>query len=169
MNVFRFMLMALLALPVFAQSENTLSDDALRETVQNKINHFIFYGVRDYVKTDVKDGNVILSGWTTTVWTANKIGKIVQSIAGVKAVQNKIGLAYGSDGMANGAITAIYKDPMFKHRLYDVERPVHVIVQNNKLILVGTVLTEFEKERAEFLAFRSTNAVAVENALTVKE
>lgn len=169
MNIIKSMLIVLLAMPVFAQSESGVSDEMLRETIQNRINLCLFYGVRDYVKADVKEGQVVLSGWTTTLWAANKIAKIVKSVDGVKSVQNDVGLAFDSDGMANGAIAAIYKDPMFKYRLYDVERPVHVIVQNNKLILAGTVMNEMEKERAEFLAFWNTGAVAVENALTVKE
>ncbi|MBX7151738.1 BON domain-containing protein [bacterium] len=169
MNVLKSMLVIILTMPVFAQSENGVSDEMLRETIQNKINLCLFYGVRDYVKADVKDGQVALSGWTTTLWAANKIAKIVKSVEGVKNVQNDIALAYGSDRIANGAIAAIYKDPMFKYRLYDAERPVHVIIQNNKLILAGTVTTEIEKERAEFLAFWNTNTVSVENALTVKE
>lgn len=156
---------------VWGQTENSESPDdaALKHAVENKIQGIVWYGARDYVNVEVSEGVVILNGWVSGYWKTDKIQKAVELVPGIKEITNEITVSNGSDELAGRALSAIYRDAMFRKYVLAADLPVHVIVQNNSVILAGKVTVESERRRAELLVDAHTSAAAIDNRLVIEE
>ncbi|HNE82531.1 MAG TPA: BON domain-containing protein, partial [bacterium] len=97
----------------------------------------------------------------------DKIQKAVEQVPGIKEITNEITVSNGSDELAGRALSAIYRDAMFRKYALAADLPVHVIVQNNSVILAGKVMVESERRRAEFLVDAHTAAAAIDNRLVI--
>lgn len=152
---------------VWGQNENIISqqDISLKKVVENKLHSMVWYTARDYVNIEVSKGIVTLSGWVNGFWKTGKIEEIMKNISGVREINNEIVSSNGSDELAGRALSAIYRDAMFRKYVLAADLPVHVIVQNNMVILAGKVSVESERYRAEFLVDALTSAVAIDNRL----
>ena len=71
------------------------------------------------------------------------------------------------DQIRHQAAYAVYEDPSFEPYAYDSDVPIHFIVNNGKVWLMGTVTSQIDKVRAENLVLMHTQAMSVENDLTV--
>ncbi len=152
----------------YIKIQKPVNDDELAAAVDRAIHDFVFYGVYDYITAEVAGGIVRLSGWTHEEWIANKMAKKIALIEGVRSVDNNIQFVTGSEDLARRAVRAIYTDGTFEKYAFSSNPPVHVVVNNNRIILAGTVANEAERERAAFLADFKTNAVTVDNQLVIK-
>ncbi|MBL7995691.1 BON domain-containing protein [bacterium] len=149
--------------------EVNVSDIQLAEEVNAKIKDFVFYGVFDYVTADVVNGTVILNGWTHEMWIADVLVKKLSKIDGVKHIDNRLQQASGSEELAHRAVRAIYSDGMFEKYSFGAYPPIHVVVNNNTIILAGTVSSAIERERAAYLVDFKTNAVTIYNQLELNK
>lgn len=144
-----------------------VSDQQLAKQINDKIQNFVFYGVYDYVSPEVSNGIVILKGWTHEAWIADVLAKKLSRIDGVKRIDNQIHQAFGSEDLARRAVRAIYSDAIFKKYSFGSNPPIHVGVNNNVIILAGTVSSNVELNRAAYLVDFKTNAMIVDNQLEV--
>jgi osmotically-inducible protein OsmY len=66
------------------------------------------------------------------------------------------------------AAREIYNDPLLQGYAYDISKPIHIIVDNGRVTLMGWVGSEAEKAWAASLVEFHTDAVDVVNDLVVK-
>ncbi|KAB2881511.1 BON domain-containing protein [bacterium] len=149
--------------------EVNVTDIQLAEEVNAKIKDFVFYGIYDYVTADAVNGTVILNGWTHEMWIADVLVKKLSKIDGVKNIDNRLQRASGSEELARRAVRAIYSDGMFEKYSFGAYPPIHVVVNNNGIILAGTVSSAVERERAAYLVDFKTNALTINNQLELSK
>ena len=146
---------------------SSLSDAKIAEKVMKRIQSYMFYSVYDWVNVEVDNGVVTLTGWAYLPWTASQIQKVVEKVEGVRSVNNLIQKESGSDEIRYRAVRAIYSDLMFEPYSYQLNPPIHVIVNGANVELEGTVDSSVEKSWAENLVTFGTDAVNVTNNLVV--
>lgn len=151
------------------QVDMNVTDLQLAEQINTKIDNFVFYGVYDYVTAEVTDGIVTLKGWTHEQWIADVLAKKLSHVEGVKKIDNQIQQAFGSEDLARRAVIAIYSDALFEKYSFSSNPPIHVVVDNNKIILMGVVEDNVELNRAAYLVDFKTNALTITNQLAVNK
>jgi hypothetical protein len=162
----------LIASPVNSQTDNqpasvNTGDITLTNNVMKKISGFVFYGIFDWVNPTAKNGVVKLEGWVHLPWLKSEIQDAVEKLPGVKSVNNQIKTTFGPGRIGVKSAGLIYRDPMFWGEAFLPDPPVHIIVNNNIIILEGTVSSEAQKSQAEYLVNTFTNAFSVKNDLKV--
>ena len=146
-----------------------VADSDLTKQVLDKIQANVFYGVFDWLTVNSNNGIVTLDGWVHLPWLKDQFQTEVEKIPGVKSVVNKIQITFGPGEIGFRAARLIYNDPMFWGTQYSANPPIHIIVNNAKVYLYGTVNSEVEKSwAANIISFR-TDAFSVENNLEVKQ
>ena len=151
---------------VIPSAEN---DQALVREVADRIRHYDLYGVYDNIEGRVSQGKVRLEGAVTEPKKADDIVERVAKVKGVQAIDNRIEVlpASQSDDRIRVAIaTAIYRDPAFGDYSM-VDPPVHVIVNNGHVTLVGYVRWPAERIKAESIARTAFGVLALENKVQV--
>jgi hyperosmotically inducible periplasmic protein len=151
---------------VIPSAEN---DQALVREVSDRIRHYDLYGVYDEIAGRVSQGKVRLEGAVTEPKKADDIYERVAKVKGVQAIDNRIEVlpASQSDDRLRVAIaTAIYRDQAFADYSM-VDPPVHVIVNNGHVTLVGYVRWPAERIKAESIARTAFGVLALENKVQV--
>jgi hyperosmotically inducible protein len=147
---------------VIAKAEN---DAALAQQVGERIRTYARYSVYDNIEGRVKNGVVTLAG---AVSSPEKMPEILERIAKVKGVQginNKAEVLPASqtdDRLRVAIVNAIYRDPAFEN-YSRADPPIHVIVNNGHVTLVGIVRSQIERIKAESAARGVFGVLAFEN------
>jgi osmotically-inducible protein OsmY len=152
-------LMADITIPK-AENETTL----LRQ-VGDAIRQYDLYTVYDSIEGRVRNGNVRLEGAVTEPKKSSDILERVAKVRGVQAIDNGIVVLPASqtdDRLRVTIATAIYRDEAFLNYSM-VDPPVHVLVNNGHVTLVGFVRSQIERIKAESIARMMTGVLAVEN------
>ena len=147
---------------MIAKAEN---DQALMREVGDAIRHYDRYSVYDNLEGRVRNGAVLLEGAVTEPKKAADIVERVSKVRGVQALENRIEAlpASQSDDRLRVAIaTAIYRDAAFENYSM-VDPPVHVIVNNGHVTLVGFVRSQIERIKAESIARSAYGVLAVDD------
>jgi len=138
------------------------SDEKLAAEVSNRIQQYDRFTVYDDIQGSVRNGSVRLSGAVTEDKKLSDIVERIAKVKGVQAIDNKVIVlpANQSDDQLRVRITtAIYRDEAFVN--YSMANPpIHVIVNNGHVTLVGVVRSELEKRKA-LEAARFVNGVLV--------
>ncbi len=151
---------------VIARAE---SDEKLSEEVGNKIRGYDLFTVYDIFDGRVKNGVVYLGGAVTEPKKLTDIVERVAKIKGVQAIENKVTVLPPSqqdDRLRVAVATAIYRLPEFE-RYSMADPPIHVIVQNSRVVLVGAVRAELEKRKALEAARFVEGSLGVEDRVQV--
>lgn len=152
-------LQATLAIP---RAEN---DRALVRDVSDRIRRYDLYTVYDSIEGRVNNGKVRLEGAVTEEKKSADIVERVAKVKGVQAIDNRMEVlpASQSDDRLRVVIaTAIYNDQAFGDYSM-VDPPVHVIVNNGHVTLVGYVRSQIERIKAESIARSVHGVLALEN------
>ena len=94
----------------------------------------------------------------------------VKQIEGVTRVDNKIEvlpLSPMDDQIRRAVFRAIYSEPTFTKYAYQAVPPIHIIVANGKVTLVGMVGAEADKTLANMRANSVSGVFSVTNNLRV--
>jgi osmotically-inducible protein OsmY len=145
------------------------NDAALGREVAKRIRDYDLYTVYDNIEGRVRDGRVLLEGAVTEDKKSADLVERIAKVKGVQAIDNRLVIlpASESDDRLRVAIaTAIYRDEAFTHYSM-VDPPVHVIVNNGHVQLVGYVRSQIELIKAESIARSMFGALAVENRVQV--
>ncbi len=145
-----------------------VSDVDLTKSVLDKIQSNVFYGIFDWLTIQSSNGTVTLDGWVHLSWLKDQFQNEVEKIPGVKSVTNKIQITFGPGEIGYRAAKLIYNDPMFWGTQYASNPPIHIIVNNAKVYLYGTVKSETQRNWAEDIVSFRTEAFSVENNLEIK-
>jgi hyperosmotically inducible protein len=167
--------LALACLPVAAQKHNsadrfggTQGQDRITREVRHELVMLPYYGVFDNLAFTVNGGNVTLLGQVTRPTLKSDADNVVKRIEGVTHVDNKIEVLPLSDmdwQTRRAEFRAIYSDPSFTKYAYQAIPPIHIIVDNGHVTLVGIVDSEADKNLAGIRANQVPGVFSVTNNL----
>ncbi len=172
---------ALVALPAAAQKNampagnnalhGTESQDKVVREVRHELVMLPYYGVFDNLAYNVNDGVVTLLGQVTNPTLKSDAGNVVKRIEGVTRVDNRIEvlpLSPMDDQTRRAEFRAIYSEPTLTRYSLKAVPPIHIIVSNGKVTLVGVVATEGDKNMAGLRANGVGGVFSVDNQLKVE-
>lgn len=154
-------------------ANTTKTDDQVAEEVARAVRRYSRYDIFDWVDGKVEGGVVTLTGAVRQPWRKADYEKLVEEVAGVKQVRNELRvlpLSTFDDQIRLAASRAIYRDPLFTTYAIQPLPPIHIVVENGKVMLKGVVATPMEKQVAEtkirsnVMAFEVINDLQVEKA-----
>src|SRR5436190_22094329 len=131
------------------------------------------YDIFDWVECTVQNGVVTLTGAVREPFRKDDYEKVVAEIPGVKRVNNELRvlpLSTFDDQIRFAASRAIYRDPLFTPYAIQALPPIHIVVENGRVMLKGVLATPMEKQVAEanvrsnVMAFEVINDLQVEKA-----
>jgi hyperosmotically inducible periplasmic protein len=149
-----------------AQAE---SDEALARAVGNSIRGYSRYSVFDVIQGRVRSGKVTVAGAVTEPKKLDDLLTRIAKIHGVQAIDNQLAVLPNSDSdnrLRSEIVDAIYRDQVFENYSLS-DPPIHVIVDNGHVTLVGAVRTELERRKAESATRAVFGVLAFENKVQI--
>jgi hyperosmotically inducible protein len=171
-------------LPAFAQKHNGSADranalypgaagqDRISREVRHELVMLPYYGVFDNLAYSVNGGTVTLYGQVTRPTLKSDAGNVVKKIEGVTNVDNQIQvlpLSDMDDRIRMAEYRAIYSEPSLTRYATQAVPPIHIIVDNGKVTLVGVVGTQTDKNLANIRANGVSGVFGVTNDLQVEK
>jgi osmotically-inducible protein OsmY len=154
-------------------SEETLSPEVearLINEVRHKLIMLPYFGVFDNLEFSINGRTVTLEGQVVKAVTKSDAENAVKHIEGVDKVVNKIDILPPSDSddrIRRQVYNSIYSyGPLFKYSNIPVP-PIHIIVRNARITLVGVVDSESDKSYAGVRANLVPGTFGVTNNLRV--
>jgi hyperosmotically inducible protein len=176
--------LALALIPAFAQKHNNnsadrwnalqpgaASQDRLTREVRHELVMLPYYGVFDNLAYSVNGGTVTLYGQVTRPTLKSDAGNVVKRIEGVTNVDNQIQvlpLSDMDDRIRMAEYRAIFGEPALNRYAMQAVPPIHIIVDNGKVTLVGVVANETDKNLAGIRANGVSGVFSVTNNLQVE-
>lgn len=154
-------------LPAHAQKSHM---DGLTREVRHELVMLPYYGVFDNLEYRIDGSSVTLMGQVTNPVLKTDAGNVVKRIEGVTRVDNQIQvlpLSPADDQIRRAVYRAIYSEPGFTKYAYQAVPPVHIIVDNGKVTLVGVVGSEADKTLANMRANQVSGVFSVTNNLRI--
>jgi len=173
-------LAALCGLPAEAQKppehRNALYvGSATQDRVVREVRHELVtlssFGIFDNLAFSVSAGAVTLYGQVTRPALRGDAENAVRRIEGVTRVANQIRvlpLSEADDRIRLAAFHAIFGDPALKCYAMQAVPPIHIVVDNGKVTLVGVVLSESDRTLAGTRANAVPGVFSVNNDLKVE-
>jgi hyperosmotically inducible protein len=166
-------LVLLFAFALEAQ-ERPISDRGVRR-IEREVGHELvtlpYYGVFDALSYKVDGTTVTLQGWVTRPTLKSDSERVVKDIEGVEKVVNNIEVLPPSpndDRLRVALYQAIYGHTALNRYAMQSVPPIHIIVKNGDVTLVGVVATESDKNIANLQANGVSGTFKVTNNLTVE-
>jgi hyperosmotically inducible periplasmic protein len=171
----------LIGVPAYAQKDNKSSvksadrmagsQDRLSREVRHELVMLPYYGVFDNLAYKVDGRTVTLLGQVTRPTLKSDAENVVKDIEGVEKVENHIQvlpLSSMDDGVRIAVYRAIYGQVGLDRYGLQAVPPIHIIVSNGKVELVGVVATEADKNMAGIRANGVSGVFSVTNNLRVE-
>ncbi len=163
--------------PLGAAAQGTKQDltgakSRLAEQVRKELVLLPYYGMFDFLAFEIKEvDTVVLTGQVTRPALKSEAENVVRGIEAVGKVENQIEVLPNSpndDRIRVATYRAIYSRPGLDLYAMRAVPPIHIIVKNGEVTLVGVVATEMDKNLAGMTAngvpgvFKVTNNLRVE-------
>ena len=135
--------------------------------VARQVQQYVNFTVFDSVNASVQDGVVTLTGKVTMPFKVDDLTRRVSRVEGVRKVDNQIQVLPVSrfdDELRIRIARAIYGNPSFWHYAAMANPPIHIVVEQGRVKLEGTVNNQVERMLAQSLAI-GFGAFSVENGL----
>jgi hyperosmotically inducible protein len=162
-----FLLLALAAVALAQPSQEKISREVRHELVM-----LPYYGIFDNLAYRVDGTKVTLFGQVTQPVLKSDAERVVKRIEGVELVDNQIEvlpLSPNDDRIRRAVCQAIFsKAPLQRYQLGAVP-PIHIIVKNGNVTLVGVVSNEGDKTIARIAANGAPGVFKVQNDLAVEK
>lgn len=150
--------------------------DRARTRIEKEVRHELvmlpYYGVFDNLSFRVEGDKVTLMGEVTRPTLKSDAEGVVKVIEGVQAVDNRIEvlpLSPNDDRIRRAVYRAVYwQDSLMRYGIQAVP-PIHIIVKNGNLRLVGVVANEGDKNIAGIRAKGVSGVFTVTNDLRVEK
>jgi hyperosmotically inducible protein len=149
------LLSALLLLSGGAASAQDRHDMRIADEIGRELNKYTRYTIFDHVGGTVENGVATLTGKVTMPYKKNDIAKRVASIEGVREVLNQIEVLPVSnydEELRRRVARAIYGNSAFWQYAARANPPIHIIVENGHVTLVGVVNSNVDRMLARSLA-----------------
>jgi hyperosmotically inducible protein len=166
------MLAAALTLPAAAKRIGTGAAWSVERQIRHELLMLPFYGVFDNLEFRVHGKTVILMGQVTHPTLKTDAERAVRSIENVENVDNRIEvlpLSPNDDRIRTATYRAIYGYEALSRYAIRAVLPIHIIVKNGHVTLVGAVATEMDKNLAYMQALGVPGVFTVMNNLIVDE
>lgn len=153
------------------------TDQQIADEIARSIRSFAFFDIFDWVEGKVVNGEVVLNGAVREPWRKTDYERLVENVIGARSVTNEIKVLSTSvfdDQLRVQAASLLYGDPLFARYAVRALPPIHIIVDDGRVILKGTVANMLEKQKAEIavrgglLAFEVINDLRVERGTEKK-
>ena len=171
----------LTALPGQAQKKDRSADRSLQpgaggqDRIVREVRHELvmlpYYGVFDNLAYRVDGHAVTLTGYVTRPTLKSDAERVVKNIEGVEKVVNQIQVLPPStmdDQTRIAEYRAIYGHPGLDRYALQAVPPVHIIVDNGKVMLEGVVASQADKDLANIRANTVSGVFSVANNLQVE-
>jgi hyperosmotically inducible periplasmic protein len=143
----------------------------LTKEVGHELNILPWLSVFDNLEYRVDGNKVTLLGQVVKPVTEDNAVNAVKSIEGVEAVDNQIQvlpLSPIDDQIREAEYRAIYSFPSLERYASLVNAPIHIIVDNGHVTLVGVIDSEADKDAANITANSVSGVFSVTNNLRVQ-
>ena len=130
----------------------------LEREVGHELRMLPYYSVFDNLQYRVVGYDVELSGQVTRPTLKSSAEAVVKRIEGVESVTNRIEvlpLSFYDDRIRLAVYRAVYSHPVLTRYALQAVPPLHIIVKNGHVTLVGVLATEAERN----VAFMEANSV----------
>ena len=149
------------------------TDEQISKKVVHEVRMYPRYTIWDNVNVLVRDGEVDLTGQVNQPFKKADLGRLAQSVPGVRGVTNELKVlptSFFDDRIRLQVARAIYRDPVLSRYGIQAIPPIHIIVDDGHVTLEGVVNNEMEKNVAGLRAGQAglsfgevTNNLRVEN------
>jgi len=160
--------------PPASQSQTKAPDkqsDALAKSVHHQIQVLPFYSVFDNIESRVDGNRVTLTGQVLRNTLKNHAEAAVKNLEGVSAVSNQIEVLPASpsdDDLRTAIYRALFEDNVLKKYAAETVPPIHIMVKDGNVVLVGTVHDDSDRKLAGNLASQVPNSKSLQNHLAIK-
>ena len=148
-----------------------VSSDRIAREVRHELVMLPYYGVFDNLAYRVDGGTVTLFGQVTRPTLKSDAENVVKRIEGVDRVINNIQvlpLSPNDDRIRMQVYRAVYGEPALNRYALNAVPPIHIIVDNGNVTLVGVVANEADKNMAGIRANSVPGVFSVKNELQVE-
>jgi len=162
--------------PVWAKSipmgsPQSPSPEYLAQEVRHQLVMLPYYSVFDNLEYKVEGYTVELSGQVAWPTLRSDAENVVKRIEGVQKVVNRIEvlpLSFNDDRIRRAEYRAIYRNPQLDRYALQPVPPIHIIVKNGNVTLVGVVANAMDKNIAALKANGVFGVFSVTNDLRVE-
>lgn len=173
-------LLATLCMPVFGAGQSgktqptqgTATLSKLEKAVRHELIMLPHYTIFDNLEFQVKDNNeVVLSGQVVWEYLKDEAEHAVKKVDGITKVDNEIEvlpLSPYDNTIRRREFFAIYGSLGFEKYAIQAVPPIHIIVNNGRVTLVGVVADEFDRRRAEIAANEVPQVFSVTDNLRIE-
>jgi len=148
---------------------------AVQERRERQVLHELrmlpYYSVFDNLEFQVKGDRVVLTGQVVRAALQSDAENRVRKLEWVENVDNRIEVlpvSFQDDRIRRRAYRAIYSHSVLQRYAQHPVPPIHIIVRNGHMTLVGVVATEMERNVAYIQASSVSGAFSVTNRLQVE-
>jgi hyperosmotically inducible periplasmic protein len=162
--------LAFLVLAAFAAAQP--NQEKLTKEVRHELVMLPYYGVFDNLAYRVDGAKVTLFGQVTKPTLKADAERVVKKIEGVERVDNEIEvlpLSPNDDRIRQAVYRAVFSKPPLQRYQMGAVPPIHIIVKNGNVTLLGPVSTEGDKNIAGIAANGVPGVFGVTNNLTVEK
>jgi hyperosmotically inducible protein len=143
----------------------------LERQVRHELVMLPYYGVFDHLAYKVQGDTVTLMGHVTRPTLKSDSENVVKQIEGVEKVVNQIEVlpvSPNDDRLRIAVYRAIYGHTALNRYALQAVPPIHIILKNGNLTLVGVVANEGDKNIAEIQAKGVPGVFSVTNHLMME-
>lgn len=165
---------AFATIPFTAFAASNPAQDAAQ--IAGKVRHELvmlpFYGVFDNLSFEFHEGTVVLHGAVTRPTLRSSAERVVQRVAGVTSVINRIEvlpLSSFDDGIRLRVLRAVYGQPALQRYQLGAQPSIRILVRNGEVTLEGVVLNDMERNIANIQANAVFGVFKVNNNLRVEK
>src|SRR5215472_13276576 len=165
-------LLPLLFAPLMLMAADKSSGTNLVREVRRELVTLPYYGIFDDLSYRVDGDKVTLFGQVTKPTLKTDAGKAVKKIEGVGTVDNQIEVlpvSGNDDQIRIATYRAIFSKPGLERYQMGAVPPIHIIVKNGNVKLVGVVSNEMDKNIAGIAANGVSGVFKVQNDLRVEK
>jgi hyperosmotically inducible protein len=147
------------------------SDVKVAEAVAERVRRYVLYSIFDDVSVSVQGGVLTLTGRVVQPFKVKDIEDAASRVSGVQEVKNELAVLPVSsfdDQLRASIASQMYRDPLFSNYAFQVDPPIHIIVENGKVTLTGVVVSEVERVKAEMIARGTFGVMGTDNRLKVE-
>jgi BON domain len=157
---------------VAANPNNAATDANTIRKIRKELVTLPFYGVFDNLAFRYEEGVVTLYGQVARPTLKKAAARVVERVAGVDQVVNRIEvlpLSNFDDRIRVAAYRAIYRQPGLDRLSLQAVPPIHIIVKNGNVTLEGVAPNKGDATRAFIAANGVSGVFSVKNNLRIEK
>lgn len=160
----------------FAGSAFAVDNSRLDQRLNGEVHHALAmipqYTVFDNLSYSIDGSTVTLYGQVRNAIIKDEAASSVKHLEGVESVNNQIEIlpaSFNDDLIRRQVARAVFSDPRMSSYAIQPVPPVHIIVKNGHVDLVGVVRTQADKDAAFIRANGVPGVFSVNNNLQVEQ